>query len=159
MNDAFKIYVDQLRDGSEEEIYETLPSSFIGVHENDLSFVDPVLLRGRAYLADDSLILHLDIEAYALVPCTICNALVRVAVQIHNFYHAELLKEIKSGIYHMESLLRETILLETPKFAECNQGQCSEREKVSRYLKSSSDETGIEDGDEGYRPFSNLELK
>ena len=161
MNDAFKIYVDQLRDGHEEDIHEDLPPDFIEVNEKDLSFRDPVKVEGQAYTAEDSLILHLEITTYATISCAVCNAPVSVEINIQNFYHAEPLEEIKGGIYNLQPILRETILLETPQFAECNQGQCAEREKISKYLKTSK---GVEgDGikpldDEGYRPFSDLEL-
>lgn len=160
MNDEFKVYVDQLRDGHEEEIDEVFPPDFIGVNEKDLIFNDPVKVQGTAYLADDSLILHFDIETQAKIACAICNAPVEVEVIINNFYHAVPLSET-SGIFDMQDILRETIILETPQFAECNEGQCSEREKLSKYLKkSSSNDDGIEPSDDdGYRPFSNLELR
>lgn len=161
MNDAFKIYVDQLRNGHEEDIHEDLPPDFIEVNEKDLSFKDPVKVEGKAYMAEDSLILHFEITTHATISCAVCNAPVSVEIKIQNFYHAEPLEEIKGGIYNLKPLLRETILLETPQFAECNQGHCAEREKISKYLKTSK---GVEvDGikpldDEGYRPFSDLEL-
>lgn len=162
MNDAFKIYVDQLRDGHEEDIHENFPPDFIDVNEKDLSFKDPVTVEGKAYLAEDSLILHFEIETIATIACAVCNTPVKVQVSIENFYHAEPLEEIKSGIYNLQDILRETILLETPKFAECNSGKCAEREKISKYLKvpnsKETDETNPND-DEGYRPFSDLELK
>jgi len=161
MNDEFKVYVDQLRDGHEEEIDEVFPPDFIGVNEKDLIFNEPVKVQGTAYLADDSLILHFDIETKSKIACAICNAPVEVDVNIHNFYHAVPLSET-SGIFDMQDILRETILLETPQFAECNEGQCSEREKMSKYLKksSSNDDDGIKRiDDDGYQPFSNLELR
>jgi uncharacterized metal-binding protein YceD (DUF177 family) len=163
MNDAFKIYVEQLRNGHEEDIHEELSPDFIGVNETDLSFTSPVKVDGKAYLADDSLILHFDIVTHATIPCAVCNNPVSVEVNIRNFYHAEPLEEIKTGIYNLQNLLRETILLDTPQFAECNQGQCAERERLSKYLKTptskADDIAGIKAlDDEGYRPFSDLEL-
>ncbi|HRD55973.1 MAG TPA: hypothetical protein PLC42_06210 [Parachlamydiaceae bacterium] len=162
MNDAFKIFADQLRDGHEEEIHENFPPDFIGVKEKDLSFNESVKVDGKAYLAEDSLVLNFDIKAFAMIPCAVCNSLVRTEIAIHNFYHAEPLSEIKSGIFHLQEILREVILLETPQFAECNQGKCSEREKISKYLKTPIE--GEIPGksalmDDGYRPFSDLELK
>jgi uncharacterized metal-binding protein YceD (DUF177 family) len=163
MNDAFNIYVEQLRNGHEEDLHEELPSDFIDVNEADLKYTSPVKIDGKAYLAEDSLILHLDISTYATIPCAVCNSPVSVEVSIENFYHAEPLEEVKTGIYNLQNLLRETILLDTPQFAECNRGACAEREKLSKYLKTpgtKADETsGIKAlEDEGYRPFSDLEL-
>lgn len=162
MNDTFKIFVDQLRDGHEEEIHENFPPDFIGVNESDLSFDELVKVDGKAYLAEDSLILNFDIIAFAMISCAVCNSLVRTEVAIHNFYHAVPLSEVKGGIFHLQETLREVILLETPKFAECNEGKCGEREKISKYLKSpkEGDSPGKQAfSDDGYRPFSDLELK
>lgn len=163
MNDAFKIYVDQLKDGHEENIHEEFLPEFIGITEKDLTFKDPVKVEGKAYLADDSLILNFDIETTAIMPCTVCNAPVAVEIKIRNFYHMESVDEIKSGIYNIQDILRETILIETPHFAECNNGKCSEREKISKYLKNPNSDGDELNGkkssdDDGYKPFSNLEL-
>jgi len=164
MNDAFKIYVDQLRNGHEEDIDEEFLPDFIDVNEKDLSFRDPVSVEGKAYIANDSLILHFEIATHATISCAVCNAPVSVEVNIHNFYHAEPLEEVKGGIYNLQPILRETILLDTPQFAECNQGKCAEREKISKYLKTENSKGDEVDGikpldDEGYKPFSDLELE
>ena len=55
-------YIDQLRDGHEEEIHEEFSPDFLGIEEKDLGFKDPVFVEGKAYLAEDSLILHFDID-------------------------------------------------------------------------------------------------
>lgn len=162
MNDAFKIYVDQLRDGHEEIIHEMFEPDFIDINEKDLKFKKPVQVEGKAYMADDSLVLNFDITTEASLLCTVCNTVVPAEIKIHNFYHAVPLDEIKGGIYYMQDILRETILLETPNFQECNGGNCPEREKLSKYLKTpkSENDTGADSSDEeGYRPFSNLKLE
>jgi uncharacterized metal-binding protein YceD (DUF177 family) len=156
MDDVFKIYIEQLREGHEEKIHEKLDPSFLGIHEPDLAFDKPVELEGVAYLAEHELVLHWDVRTEALVPCSICNEPVRVSVHIQNFYYSEPISEIKTGIYNFKDLLRETILLEVPAFAECNGGNCSKRKEYRKYLKESSDQT---DEEEGYQPFADLDWK
>lgn len=153
MDDTFKIYIEQLRGGEIEEISEDLSPDFLDIHEKDLVFVDPVIVEGQAYLTENDLVLHLDINTFCLVPCAICNSQVKVEIKIKGFYHAVPLEEIKSGIYNFREILRETILLEVPLSAECEQGNCPHRKEIEKYLKKTRDEE-----DEGYNPFIDLKL-
>lgn len=155
MDDVFKIYVDQLRKGHEEKIHEKLGPDFLDIHESDLVFDQPIELEGTAYLAEKELILHWNIKTEVLVSCSICNDLVRIPLHIQNFYHSEPLSEIKSGVYYFKDLLRETVLLEVPAFAECCGGNCPKRKEYTKYLKISSGE----DEEEGYHPFADLDWK
>lgn len=157
MDDEFKIYVEQLRGGRERKINESLPSNFLDIQEEDLAFEKNVNLSGVAYVVENELILHWDVEGEALVACSICNEKVPVEFHIRDFYHSEPLSSIKSGIYNFKDLLRDTILLEIPPFAECNEGQCPKRKEIKKYLKSSSEEELGQD--EGYHPFADLDLK
>ena len=157
MEDEFKIFVDQLRDGHEKLIQESLSPKFMDVRENDLEFKKNIELNGTAYTADSELILNWNIEAEALVACAICNEKVPVAIQIDNFYHTEPLAEIKGAVFNFKDLLREIILLEVPAFAECNQGKCPKRQEVSKFIKEpTQDQTDEEDG---YHPFADLDWK
>jgi uncharacterized metal-binding protein YceD (DUF177 family) len=157
MDEVFKIYVDQLRDGHEKKIKETLAPDFLDVQESDLEFKKTIELKGEAYTADQELILHWNILAEALLSCSICNGKVPVEIKIDDFYHSEPLEEIKGAIFNFKNLLRETILLEVPAFAECNQGDCPRRKEVSKYLKDPSQSQS--DEEEGYQPFADLDWK
>ncbi len=55
--------------------------------------------------------------------------------------------------------LREIILLEAPKFAECSEGNCAMRTEYSSYLQdgSSTAKQGEVD-DEGFKPFADLDI-
>jgi hypothetical protein len=159
MDDDFKIYVDQLRNGHDKTIAEKLSPDFLEINERDLVFEKNVTLDGKAYLADQELILHWDIHAEALIACTICNAKVPVDIEIENFYHAEPLSEIKGAVFNFKELLRSTILLEVPSFAECNHGNCPKRKEIVKYLKEKPELPSDEEGNEGYRPFADLDLK
>lgn len=154
MDDVFKIYIEQLREGREEKIHEKLDPSFLDTQEPELVFDKPVELQGVAYLAEHELVFHWDIRTEVLVPCSICNEFVRVLIHIQNFYYSEPTEEIKSGIYNFKNLLRETILLEVPAFTECNEGQCPKRQEYKKYLKEPSNADSEE---EGYHPFADLE--
>lgn len=153
MDDALKIYIEQLREGRERKFEESLDPAFLDIREKELSFNKPVGVEGTAYLAEDELVIRWDIEAEARIPCRICNEWVAVPIRIDNFYHSEPLSEIKTGIYNSKELLRETVLLEVPTFAECHQGRCPKRKEVDKYLKESLDQ------EEGYRPFADLDWK
>jgi uncharacterized metal-binding protein YceD (DUF177 family) len=157
MDDVFKIYIEQLRESHEEKISEKLNPDFLEIHEPDLAFDKPVELEGVAYLAEQELVLHWEIRTEAILPCSICNEPVRVPLHIQNFYYAEPTSEIKSGIYNFKELLRETILLEVPAFAECTGGNCPKRKEYRKYLKEPSDQ--LSDEEEGYHPFADLDWK
>lgn len=135
MTQSFKIYIDRLKNEETEEISIIAPSEFIDIHEQDLSFPNPVRIHGEAYLADDHLILHLKIETEALIPCKICNGPVCFPLIIDDFYHTEELSSLKSSVFDYTSPLREALLLNLPAFIECNAGSCPERDTLSHYLK------------------------
>lgn len=150
---TYKIFVDQLKNGHVEKIDEKFSPAFLDIHEKELKFDKDVLVKGEAYTADGDLILHLDIEACATLPCSICNEPVFVEINIKNLYHYVPLEEIKGALFPLDDVLREAILLETPSFAECTNG-CPKRKEIEKYMrkpKSSTDEQ-----EDGFRPFENL---
>ncbi len=155
MDDLFKIFIEQLRDGHEERIDERFDPDFLEVSEVDLAFNQPVNLQGTASLAENELILHWNIDTCATIPCLICNEPVGVPIEITDFYYSEPIEEIKSGVYNFKSLLRETLLLEVPQFAECNSGKCKKRNEFQKYLKAPSDLSE----EEGYQPFADFDWK
>lgn len=158
MDDRFKIYIDQLRDGHVEKIQESFEPGFLDVQEKDLAFKKNVYVEGDAYIAHDALVLHLNINTVGILPCIICNEPVQVDIKVHELYHLEPLLNIKSGLFFFKDLLREAILLETPGFAECSGGQCPHRKEVAQYLKSEED-LKTEHLEEGYHPFADLNLE
>lgn len=156
MDSAYNIFIERLRDGHIEKIEETLTPEFIGIHEKFLFFQDPVYIKGEAYLAEDTLVVHLEINTKSTIPCSVCNEPVKTDISIHNFYHAEPLENIKSGIFNYQEILRECVLLETSSFAECEQGNCPRRLELQKYFKKPGSNS-LED-EEGYQPFANLSI-
>lgn len=140
MNDLFNIYIERLRGGDTQTLTEEAPSTFLDVHEKDLSFKDSVTFKGKAYLANDMVIIQLDAIANAIIPCRICNEPTSIKVHLNNFYHAEPIANIKSRVFNFKDLLREAILLEVPHYVECNEGQCPQRAIISKYLKKTEEE-------------------
>ncbi len=152
-NDRFKIYVDQLKAGHVEKIKEEFSPEFLDVDEPGLHFVKAVCVQGEAYVAEGELVLHLDIQAEAEIPCRVCNEPVAAPVEIEGLYMAIPLSEVPSGVFSLVEPLREAILLETPRFAECSSGQCPERKSIEKFLKKQPTSAGMDDT---YRPFEGL---
>ncbi|NGX43233.1 MAG: hypothetical protein K940chlam7_01525 [Chlamydiae bacterium] len=158
MDEAFKIFVDRLKGGKVEKIDHSFAPDFIDVKEKDLSFPAGVEVRGEAYVTNEDLVLHLDIGTVGVMPCSICNNPVDVRVDVAGCYHVESLKKIKAGIFDMRDAIRESVLLECPAFAECNEGSCPKRKELGKFLKTSSSvESDVEV--EGYHPFTDLTLE
>lgn len=157
MEDVFKIFVEQLRDGHIEKISEDFSPESLELKDKEFEFKKPISVSGDAYLANDSLVLNLTINAEVEIPCTICNQPVEEAIALNHFYHVEPLDEIKSGVYNFREVLREDILLNTPQFAECG-GNCPRREEVKKYLKPAVKSAKEQEEQEGYQPFADLSL-
>lgn len=151
-DDHFNIYVEQLRDGQQAHVEHEFDSEFIEINEKDLFFDKKVKIKGDAYLAGDGLILHFEISAKAIIPCLICNDPVEVVIDIPDFYHMEPTEEIKTGIFNFKDVVREAILLQTPAFAECDQGKCSRRQEIQKYIANAEQKKNKE----GYHPFADL---
>jgi uncharacterized metal-binding protein YceD (DUF177 family) len=149
-----KIYIDRLKGGQTLKIDETFSPDFLDVDDEDLLFEVPVQLKGEAYLANEHLIIHLNIETAACLPCSICNDLVRIPIVIKNIYLTEPLAEIKGAIFDLTCEIRESILLQTPLFTECHNGECPERENLKQFLKSPHKESK---NDIVHFPFANLD--
>jgi len=157
IDDRFRVFVEQLRNGHIQEIDEVFSTEFLDLNERDLSFKNPVTVKGQIYLAEEMLILHLTIHAVATIPCAICNGPADVEINVNGFYHAVPLEEIKGAIYDFREILRETILLEVPILAECHQGKCPQRKTLEKYLKNEG-APGAKEDEEGYRPFAGLDF-
>lgn len=130
-----KIYIDRLRDGNELSIEESVPSELLDLQDGDLEFAREVKISGEAYTTDDHLIIRLEIETCAYLPCTICNEKVEIPINIHDFAQTLELTEIRKAIYDFSKDVRDAILLKTPRFAEC-EGNCPERAALAQFLKN-----------------------
>ncbi len=149
--DYYKIYVDQLNDGKIEHLSRVFPSEIMDINDQELIFNSEVKVTGEAYQSESSLVLHMDLSTIATVPCSVCNEPVDVSVIIKNIYHVVPILEIKGHIFDMRDVVRENILLGSPNFAECNEGNCKQRASLKKYLANSKPI------DDGQRPFKDLQ--
>src|SRR5579864_5558455 len=101
-----KIYYHRLREGDREKIDLKLSPDFMDVHEKELSFADPVLIKGEAYVAEDHLVFHCNASTFATIPCAICNEPVKIPLTVTNFYHPESVEKLKSAYVDFAPLLR-----------------------------------------------------
>ena len=135
-SDIFKIYIDRLRLASTEEIQGSINPSFLEVADGRLFFKDPIELSGSAYLADDHLILHLNVKTSYTSFCKICNEEVSTPFFLEGLYITEELENVSGKEYDFTHPLRDAILLEIPLYTECN-GMCPRRASLSQYFKQS----------------------
>jgi len=131
MEDDFKIYVDRLREGREELIDFTKDPTFIGIPEE---FSEPVRISGVAYLANEHLIMRLNIETKAQFTCGICSEPSCVPIAIKEFYQTVELAKIPHSVFNFGDLVRDAILLHIPHTFECGGGNCPHREELSNYF-------------------------
>lgn len=135
MNPKLQIYFDRLKSGNSEEINLTLTPDFMEINDKDLAFLSPITVDGEAYLAETELVFKLKLVTEATLPCLMCNEPVNCTIEVDDFYHVEPTAENKSGVFEYGDLVREAILMQTPAFIECHNGQCPQREASKKYLK------------------------
>ncbi len=145
-----KIYVDRLKSGDTESIDEKVTPDFLEA-EKELSFPAEVTISGRAYLANDHLILQLKIKTKARLPCSMCNQTLETSLEVPDFYLTVDLTDLPSAIYDYTDEVRSALLLKVPQFTECNEGSCPNRPDINKYFKSPSK---TDDGN--HYPFSTL---
>ena len=136
MSEAFLIYIDRLKGGSEEEIDAHVAADYMELEDTELEFCGQIAFTGKAYMADDHLIIHLDVTAEAKMPCKLCNESKPVQVVLDGFYHTEPLENIREAIFDMKDVVRDAILLEIPSFYECDESMCEGRAEAQKFLKS-----------------------
>lgn len=151
MDEGFKIYIEQLKDGHEETINELFDPSFLRIDEKELQFREPVSVQGRAYIANEDLVLELNAETTCFMPCLVCNEMVPVSIKLNNCMLVEPKESIKSGVFRYNNFLRESLLLEIPQFIECNNENCPKRSEMNKFLKKNKQK-----GEGTFYPFANL---
>lgn len=138
MDVHLKIFIDRLVDGKVETIDERLAPALMNNADKVVVFADPIYVTGKAYLAEEFLVLNLDIQTSYKVPCKICSEdLTKSFVKLGVYFTQELC-EIKGKVYDAAAEVRDTLFLEIPEFHEC-EGGCAMREEFKKYLKESHD--------------------
>ncbi len=153
--DSLTIYIDRLKDGKVETLSTSTNPDFIDVHEDDLQFVDPIVVEGSFYLADDHLIGNLHLKTYALLPCAICAEMFKVPVIVDSVSITEPIADIPSGLYKPHTAIREALLLELPPFFECCDSNCPERSIFADLIKTKKTNSPPQE-QASYLPFKDL---
>ena len=134
MKDSFVIYIDRLSEEREEPIDLSIDSAILEVDEAGLGFQGDVDVSGKAYMANEHLVIDLSINAIALLPCKICNEMRPYPIEIGHTLITRDLSETKGGLYNFGGDVREAILIEIPSIFECNGGDCPARKEMEKYL-------------------------
>lgn len=154
MLDAFKIWIERLKNGETQKIDGSFDPSFLDIQEQELDFFSPIQVKGEAYLANDHLVIHLHACTKLKMPCSICNEMIQTELTVKDFYQTEPIKEYADGLFDLSVPLREAICIEIPRRAECNHGNCPQRDVIAPYLKQE-----IKRQPDSYFPFADLEPK
>lgn len=137
MQEAFNIYIDRLTEGNVELIEESVDPSFLDVTDGNLFFPEKILFDGSAYLAENHLILSLNLSTRYQTFCKICNELILLPFSLKGLYITEDIESIPSKIFDLKEPLRDAILLEIPLYGEC-EGGCPMRKDLNKYFKQES---------------------
>ncbi len=133
MQEAFKIWIDRLGEGKVQKIEESFDPSFLEIAENHL-------------------VIRLKASTKVTVPCVICNEMIDAELNVENFYHTEAVSEIRDALFDLSAPLREALLIELPSYFECEGGNCSQRQTLEPYLRS----TLKSDKKDTHLPFADL---
>ena len=129
-----KIHIDRLRAEETLPLNEALPPTALDVHDPELLFQEPIDVTGKVYLADDHLLIHLNLHTVALIPCCMCNEMVSTPITLKNGCITKPLSEIPTTVFDLIAEIRETLLLQVPHFVECSGGKCPERERMKKFF-------------------------
>lgn len=135
MTTTLNIYIDRLTGGKVELIDEELQPDFLSVKDGQLKFNSPIKVSGKAYLAEEFLVLNLNIETSYTFFCTVCAEEMTASFLKEGLYLTEEIVQIPSHVYDVVPQIRDTIFLDIPAYQECG-GECSQREELKKYLKN-----------------------
>jgi len=152
MNENLTAFIDRLRDGGETFFDEKVSEEQLDATDDELRFTKSASVKGKAYLAEDHLVIALDIDAHPELPCTVCNEWTPVGLSLKKYYITKPLEEIPSNVYNFLEDVREAILLEVPQFANCG-GDCPNKEALKGYCSKGKE---VSDNDNAHFPFKDL---
>lgn len=151
MPEIFHISMRTLTSGKTIKFDGKIDPKFIEIMESELKFIDPIQIQGKAYIVDDFLIIHLNAMTFATMPCASCNEMKKTKISLENFRINEPLESIPE-VYDFRAALKEALLLELPKFLDCEEGNCPKKTDLKPFLKK----TKGKKKDSVHYPFSQL---
>ncbi len=154
-HDSFKVYINDLAKGKTHGLEIKEPAEVLEIEDSELEMIGDLSVIGEVYIAGNELILHLSLNVTAQLPCKFCNGPAEVPIEVNDLYETIEVDKLKTGIFNFLEIVKENLLIEVPFLAECNQGNCSERAEMGKYL--SKEESSNKD--QGQKPFANLERR
>ncbi len=139
MTVKLNLYIDRLKEEKVEPINEALPASVLELEEAELQFSGKINIEGRTYLTEDFLVIDLNVNVDAHLPCAICNETLKIPIIVKKEQLTVEQESIKGAIYNYFPKVREAILLEVPSFVEC-EGNCPNRSEIKNYLSEDTRE-------------------
>ena len=134
MDENLKVYIRRLKNGVDESWDNELPATFVGLEEPELRVVSPISVNCSCYLADKELLITLKIAVELQMPCSICNKTTVQRLEVSPPLKAVPIADIPTSMYDISEDIREGIILELPRFVECNNGSCQERSQIETWL-------------------------
>lgn len=127
----FNIYIDRLVGGRIEKIDEAIDPVVMQSDDNMLTFDQPVNISGKAYLAEDFLVINIDINTKYKAPCKICSEMLTTSFEATGVYLTEELTKVPAKVFDASGQIRDTIFLDIPDYHEC-EGGCPDERRVKR---------------------------
>ena len=136
MKNELNIYVDRLSGGKTEDIDEVFDPIVLEVKDDYLTFNSPLHVSGKAYLAEEFLILNLTIKTMYNVTCKICSEDIIKSLELKDVYLTEEVSNIRAKVYDVLVQVRDTVFINIPDYQEC-EGNCPLRDQLNEFLKES----------------------
>ena len=137
--EELKLYIDRLRACEYKKFSFTSTPEIMECEDevdSDVLFEKNIDITGEATLANDHLMININIYTTVKNYCKICNEQISHELSISEKHIPFSLKTMKSGVFHLKSYVQELIFLNIPKYSECK-NLCPERSVIKKHLKDS----------------------
>ncbi len=145
------IPVDRCFAGESILLDEQIDPSFLELTEKDeLVPASPVHVCGTVYCTDEWIIANARVTASFRLPCSACNEIFTLQIEVPAFSHQEAVEGLKRGFWDVGPSLREAILVEVPFFVRCGGSACAHMDDIQKYFRDPEKEI------DGHQPFRDL---
>jgi uncharacterized metal-binding protein YceD (DUF177 family) len=135
MKKKLNIYVDRLQGGKSDHFEESLPPDSLQLSDDILTFKDPILVKGLAYLSEDFLIIQFSVDTQVWVACSLCNEELKRSIHLRDVIEEIPIDDIQGAVFDCAAVIRQAILLEIPFFVQCGGEVCKNRKSIEKYLR------------------------
>lgn len=139
MENNLHIFIDRLKNEKEEKIISLLSIEDLDIkNENEIFFKSPIELKAKVYLANEELIINLNLKFRIKMPCKICNEFTEQEIKVKNLYITESLENIKT-FFDLKNEIKNVCFLQIPTYVECL-NSCPKRHGIKNYFKKQKKE-------------------